>query len=442
MNGTLKKNISLDDIIPSEDNLRHDLTEINDLAQSIAFIGLLEPIRIYKNGDGKYHIRSGHRRYAALRQLEKDGIVPEWGAIVTKPPSDEDRNAEMLIENMQRVNLSPLEQAEGVRRLIEDHDMSVRMMATALGVTQEWVKDRIAMIGLPEEVTAKADELGVSGLAAFGKLDEDRQKRLLKGDNIGKYKVEDALSKQQSKARAEATLAKKQKEGYLCVSMKHLKRLVKEDLHEMAGLDQLVKLKLENAKQVSNETWNGVSVPTAAWDVYHVNPDEFERDELYVLVSNGGYMSFHKVKLVQPDAAKEAAKAKQEKEYERKKAKADKARAAQDAAIIGHIDSAKIGDLTAAIVDDAFVQASGNSRNAHRACVRLGIKLDIDMPEGWNQSYGPTRNEIDTYCREQLLAYAAKSNANKVRAVAALLANEGRTFGADVPEMPEDLKWV
>lgn len=435
---TLKK-LSLDDIVPSPDNLRADVGDVNQLAQSIAFIGLLEPIRVYKNGDDKYHIASGHRRYAALRLLEKDGIEPEWRALVIKAPSDEDRNAEMLIENMQRVNLEPLEQAEGVRRLRDEHDMSVNMMATALGVSREWINDRLAMIGLPEDVTAKADDLGVAGLAGFGKLDEDRQQRLLKSNNVTTYKIEEALRKQQSKAKAEANLERLQKEGYLVASKTHIKRLINSDLHEMAGLDQLIKLKLGNAEALSDQTYNGVSVPTATWDVYHADINALDRNELYMLLNQSGYFSFHKITVKQPKNT-EAEDTKAEKERARKKAKRDKIAAEQEATIRDYIFTLKQNDIMVNIADHLLQKAQ--SRYAYRACQRLQIALDIEVPEGWDQSYGETRRKVEQHCVEKVHAYANKSNANLARAVLALYMEPSTPYGCDIPEMPEELRWA
>ncbi len=96
--------LPIDQIVPALDNPRQALTDLNDLAASIRAVGLLTPVIVEDIGDGTYRLVVGHRRHAAARiaeLTELPALVRSFDPFARKTAS--------LVENGQRVNLTPLE---------------------------------------------------------------------------------------------------------------------------------------------------------------------------------------------------------------------------------------------------------------------------------------------------------------------------------------------
>ena len=104
-----------------------DETALNELAQSIQAMGVLQPIIVAPGEDGRYTIIAGERRFRASRLAglsEIPAIVRDWDT--------QTRLEAALVENLQRDDLNPVEEAMGVRKLMDD-----------AGLTQEQVSQRI-----------------------------------------------------------------------------------------------------------------------------------------------------------------------------------------------------------------------------------------------------------------------------------------------------------
>src|SRR5690606_17497380 len=107
---------------------RMDETALQELADSIREHGLLQPIVVRSIGDDRYEIIAGERRFraAALAQLR---TVP----VVVREVSDENALAIALIENIQREDLNPLEEATAIRRLIDEFNYTHEQASQAIG---------------------------------------------------------------------------------------------------------------------------------------------------------------------------------------------------------------------------------------------------------------------------------------------------------------------
>lgn len=148
------------DIHPAPDNLRGTLTDLSDLADSIAANGLLEPLRVrwFLSGlTGIEHaqIIAGHRRHAAIGMLIEDGRWPRGKRVECvvrgdsyEETSDEQRTVEMLVENLQRVDLDPIEEARGYDRLHTAGWKPARI-AAAVGRPVDRVNARRNLLKLP-----------------------------------------------------------------------------------------------------------------------------------------------------------------------------------------------------------------------------------------------------------------------------------------------------
>lgn len=128
----------------AEDNIRHELGDLGRLAESIREQGLLQPLLVTPH-EGRYLLVAGSRRLAAATQAGL-GTVPT----LIREMDQRDRLAAMLAENLQRGDLSPIEEAEGYARLLATPPRtSQRKLARLVGTSQPVISKRIALLGLP-----------------------------------------------------------------------------------------------------------------------------------------------------------------------------------------------------------------------------------------------------------------------------------------------------
>ena len=120
--------------------------EIKELAESIKIHGVLQPILVRKHPEnpGSYEIVAGERRWRAA-QMAQLHEVP----ILLRDFSDVQALEIGLVENLQRENLSPLEEAEGYRRLVDDFNHSQDEIAKILGKSRPYVSNLIRLLNLP-----------------------------------------------------------------------------------------------------------------------------------------------------------------------------------------------------------------------------------------------------------------------------------------------------
>ncbi|MDE2259616.1 MAG: ParB/RepB/Spo0J family partition protein [Betaproteobacteria bacterium] len=126
---------------------RMDLASLQELSQSIKAQGVLQPILVRPVGDGRYEIIAGERRWRAS-QLAGLLEVP----VLVRPISDEAALAAALIENIQREDLNPLEEAQGLDRLIREFGMTHEAAAEAVGRSRSAVSNLLRLLNLAESV--------------------------------------------------------------------------------------------------------------------------------------------------------------------------------------------------------------------------------------------------------------------------------------------------
>ena len=135
-------------IDPNREQPRRSFDEgaLNDLAQSIRAVGVLQPIIVAQSGE-RYTIIAGERRYRASRLAEKTeipAIVRDW--------DEQTRVEAALIENLQRDNLNPIEEAMGVRRLMDETGLTQEQAAERLGKSRPAVANLLRLLTLPDAV--------------------------------------------------------------------------------------------------------------------------------------------------------------------------------------------------------------------------------------------------------------------------------------------------
>ena len=134
---------------PNQPRKRFDEVELQALADSIAQHGLLQPLAVRDMGNGYYQIIAGERRWRACR-LAGLSEVP-----VTVVEADDRTVMELaLIENLQREDLNPMEEAEGYRVLLEEYGLTQEQAAQQVGKSRSAVANALRLLTLSDEVRA------------------------------------------------------------------------------------------------------------------------------------------------------------------------------------------------------------------------------------------------------------------------------------------------
>jgi ParB family transcriptional regulator, chromosome partitioning protein len=143
------KNIPIDLIQRGKYQPRTDMHEeaLQELANSIKVQGVMQPIVVRPISSGKYEIIAGERRWRATQIAGLDTIPA-----IIKPVGDEAAIAMSLIENIQRENLNPIEEAMALKRLQDEFELTQQQVADAVGKSRATVTNLIRLIGLTIDV--------------------------------------------------------------------------------------------------------------------------------------------------------------------------------------------------------------------------------------------------------------------------------------------------
>ena len=138
--------ISVDKIIPNPKQPRTIFSEeaLEELAESIKKHGVLQPVVLRKIENNKYELVAGERRWRAA-QLAGLKQIPA----VVKEFSDEEATVVALMENLQREDLNPLEQAKALKRLIEEFNLTQEEVAENLAKSRTYVTNLLRLLNLP-----------------------------------------------------------------------------------------------------------------------------------------------------------------------------------------------------------------------------------------------------------------------------------------------------
>jgi ParB family chromosome partitioning protein len=126
-------------------NFKH--RELEDLAASIKEHGIIQPITVAKRADGKYEIIAGERRFRAANMLGLTKVPVNFRAA-----ESQDKLLLALIENIQREDLNPIEEAEGYRRLIAEFSLTQEDVAKKVGKARSTIANTLRLLDLPQEI--------------------------------------------------------------------------------------------------------------------------------------------------------------------------------------------------------------------------------------------------------------------------------------------------
>lgn len=131
---------------PNQPRIHFNETELQELSESIREHGVLQPLLVRKDGDS-YEIIAGERRY----QASKIAGLTEVPVII-KDVDDQQMLALALIENLQRSDLNPLEEAKGYRQLIDASGMTQDALSKAVSKSRSAITNSLRLLDLPEPV--------------------------------------------------------------------------------------------------------------------------------------------------------------------------------------------------------------------------------------------------------------------------------------------------
>lgn len=173
------RDIELDKIVPNRYQPRREFSDdsIKELAETLDKDGLLQPIVVREDGEDHYEIIAGERRYRAAKSLGWETIP----AIVKN--MDDDQAASLaLIENLQREDLNPIDEAKAYTNLMKLNDLTQTALAKDMGKSQSYVANKLRLLKLDDNVQKALIEGKITARhgRALLNLSEDDQERVLK----------------------------------------------------------------------------------------------------------------------------------------------------------------------------------------------------------------------------------------------------------------------
>lgn len=173
------QDIELDKIVPNRYQPRREFSDdsIKELAETLDKDGLLQPIVVREDGEDHYEIIAGERRYRAAKSLNWETIP----AIVNNVNDDQAASL-ALIENLQREDLNPIDEAKAYTNLMKLNDLTQTALAKDMGKSQSYVANKLRLLKLDDDVQKALIEGKITARhgRALLNLSDDDQERVLK----------------------------------------------------------------------------------------------------------------------------------------------------------------------------------------------------------------------------------------------------------------------
>ena len=196
-------------IEPAADNPRREVGDVKELAESIRAQGILQPLVVcYQDpratGGAQYKLVIGHRRFAAAQAAGLTRVP-----VLVRRFSEQERIEAMMVENLQRSDLAPIEEASAFKTL-SDMGLSQRAIAERIGRSQAHISRRLALLDLPVEAVEALDtgRITIEDAVALTKLSDmpKRQAAALKSAQVNRWQsIPEAVAAQlEDHRRAEA----------------------------------------------------------------------------------------------------------------------------------------------------------------------------------------------------------------------------------------------
>lgn len=162
---------------PTQPRTQFDEEALDELADSIRQLGIIQPVTVKKAGEGKYIIISGERRWRAAQRADLE-TLPAY----VREVDDENLHAMALVENIQRQDLNAIEIALGMQRLIDECNLTQDALSEKVGKKRSTVANYMRLLKLPDEVQLALKEglISMGHAKAIAGAPEEQQARTLK----------------------------------------------------------------------------------------------------------------------------------------------------------------------------------------------------------------------------------------------------------------------
>lgn len=194
LKGEMIENISVDQLNPGQyqPRKRFDEESLQELADSIIEQGLMQPI-IVRKAENNFEIIAGERRWRAAK-LAKVDTIP----VIVRDINDRTASIIALIENMQRVDLSAIEEAEGIKKMIDEFDMTHEEASDAVGKSRSAVSNLLRLLQLTDFVKDKLNsgDIDMGHARALISLSTDQQNMVCQkiiNEKLSVRKVEELI---------------------------------------------------------------------------------------------------------------------------------------------------------------------------------------------------------------------------------------------------------
>lgn len=200
-NAGLPASLLLTDMVPGmyQPRTRMDEGALYELAESIKAQGIMQPILVRKLADGanagKYEIIAGERRFRAAKLAGLDSVP-----VLVRDVPNEAAAAMALIENIQREDLNPLEEAQGLQRLIKEFGLTHELAAQAVGRSRSAASNLLRLLNLAEPVQT---------MLMAGDLDMGHARALLALDRATQITAANQIAAKKMSVRETESLVKK-----------------------------------------------------------------------------------------------------------------------------------------------------------------------------------------------------------------------------------------
>src|SRR5665647_2099517 len=240
-NPGLPASLFLADIVPGayQPRTRMDEGALYELAESIKAQGIMQPILVRKvaagASAGKYEIIAGERRYRAARLAGLDSVP-----VLVRDVPDESAAAMALIENIQREDLNPLEEAHGLQRLVKEFGLTHEQAAQAVGRSRSAASNLLRLLNLADPVQT---------MLMAGDLDMGHARALLGLDRAEQITAANQISAKKMSVREAESLVKKISTEFSLKPQKATKeksrdtRRVEEELADLLMAEVEVRIK-------------------------------------------------------------------------------------------------------------------------------------------------------------------------------------------------------
>lgn len=225
---------------------RMDEGALYELAESIKSQGVMQPILVRKTANGNYEIIAGERRFRAAK-LAGLTEVP----VLVRDVSDQNAAAMALIENMQREDLNPLEEAIGLQRLIKEFGLTHEQAAQAVGRSRSAASNLLRLLNLAEPVQT---------MLVAGDLEMGHARALLSLDRAAQITAANQISAKKMSVREAEGLVKKIGADFSLVTQKPAKeksrdiKRLEEELSDLLTAQVEIRIKKQTKRHGNTES--------------------------------------------------------------------------------------------------------------------------------------------------------------------------------------------